>query len=116
MVAKQPTQKHFTKRFGGGTVSDRVILPKRDKCRVKLTKFRPRTGFTLRNVADQVDEVVYVVRGQIKVTQGRKAAIFGPGASYLVPAGQKRTITVLKTGLFICFFSRAGHGPVPDDG
>ena len=94
MVAKQPTQKHFTKRFGGGTVSDRVILPKRDKCRVKLTKFRPRTGFTLRHVVDPVD---------------------GPGASYLVPAGQKRTITVLKTGLFICFFSRAGRRPVRDD-
>jgi len=37
-------------------------------------------------VVDPVDEVVYVVRGQIKVTQGRKAAVFGPGASYLVPA------------------------------
>ena len=45
LVLKKKNQIHFNKNFGGGSSSDRIVLPNPDECRVKVTMFKPAAGF-----------------------------------------------------------------------
>lgn len=109
-------EKYFTKKFGDGVFSDRVILPGPDGCRVKATHFYSKAGFEAKDICYTVDETVYVVKGRFLITVGHDIYELGPGSTYFVPAGLKYSVKVLEEGTLFCVFSQAGpNGPLPDD-
>jgi len=116
MVVKGPGQKHFTKDFGNGTVSDRVMLPGPDKSRVKVTRFMPKAGFETDGIVYKVDETVFVDEGNLKVCfDGITVHEINPGGMYYVPAGNSYALKVLTDSVLTCVFSPAENGTLPDD-
>lgn len=117
LVIKKHGQPHFVKDFGGGTTSERVMLPEADGCRVKITKFRPKAGFEVKEgIVYNCDETVIVTAGQLRLhlDDGSQVDI-GPGDSYHVPAGTSYGVTALTDGEVTCVFSAAADGTLADD-
>ncbi len=117
LVVKKGGDHHFVKDFGGGTTSERVMLPEADGCRIKITKFRPKAGFEVKEgIVYNCDETVFVVAGQIRLhlDNGQQVDI-GPSDSYHVPAGTSYGVTALSDGEVLCVFSAAADGTLPDD-
>ena len=116
MIIKYPRQRHFTLDFGAGTVSHRVILPGRDGCRVKVTKFNPNAGFCPgEGMRHETDGVVYVLDGRIKFISRDQVEILDTGAMYYTPAGVPTTMTAIEDSRLLCVFFPAEGGPLPDD-
>lgn len=116
IVFKQKNQAHFTKQWEDGTASDRIMLPESDNCRVKVTMFRPKAGFSAENVVYPCDETVYMVSGKmiIRIADGSDVTL-NPGDTYHVPAGTPYGIKVLEGGDVFCVFSSAADGTLPDN-
>ena len=115
ILFKMKDEAHFTKEFGGGTTSDRVILPESDDCRVKVTMFRPKKGFSAKDIAYACDETVYMVSGQVRIHLADGSEVdLSPGDTYLAPAGAVYDLTALADSEVFCVFSQAGDGPLPD--
>lgn len=116
IIHKRKGQAHFAKDFGGGTASDRIVLPGPDGCRVKVTMFRPKAGFSARDIVYPVDETVHAVAGRTRVhrSDGTDFAL-ETGDTYFVPAGTTYGLTALTDGALLCVFSAAADGPLPDD-
>lgn len=116
IITKIPRKKHFTKDFGGDTVAHRVILPGRDCCRIKVTKFNPKAGFCPgKNVTHDTDELVYVLEGIVGIASGDQTEILGTGGMYYAPAGTPTTMRALEDSRLLCVFFPAKDGPLPDD-
>ena len=116
IITKTPRKKHFTKDFGDGTIAHRVILPGRDDCRAKVTKFNPKAGFCPgENVVHKTDELVYVLEGRIRIVSGDQIEILNTGAMYYTPAGTPTTMRALEDSRLLCVFFPVKDGPLPDD-
>ena len=117
LVVKPFGQKHFTKKFGDGVFSDRLILPGPDGARVKVTQFYFVDGFEMDNIVYDVDETVFAHSGLIQISvDGEITQELGPGGTYYVPAGTKYSVRAPKGGMLFCVFSQAGpSGPFPSD-
>lgn len=117
LIIKKTGKAHFVKDFGGGTTSERLILPEKDDCRVKVTMFRPKAGFLIESgIVYSCDETVYVVTGQLKLhlVDGSIVAL-NTGDSYHVPAGISYGVTALTDSQMLCVFSAADDSTLPDN-
>ena len=116
MIVKQRGEKHFTIPLGPKAVSDRVLLPGKDACRVKVTVFRPRKGFEAEAVSYPYDETVIVEKGLVALSSPDGERVLGPRSGWHVPAGEEYSIEVLEDSVLVCLFSQAGpDGPLPND-
>lgn len=117
IILKKKTEAHFTKDFGGGTTSDRLILPEPDGCRVKVTMFRPKAGFSAQDIVYACDETVHAVSGRTRLhLAGSADVVLEPGETYHVPGGTAYGLTALTDGALFCVFSPASDGSLPDNG
>ena len=115
MVVKRSGERHFTKRFDGGSFSHRVIVPGLDKSRVKVTDFTGPTGESFKDVSYPYDETVRVTRGWMTITVGDQMWDIPAGGTYYVPAGEVYSIHIFHEVDAICFFSQGADGTMPDD-
>gem|GEM_PF-1531767 len=115
ILFKKKNESHFIKEFDGKTTSDRIILPEQDKCRVKVTMFRPKAGFSASDIAYDCDETVLMISGRVRIhlLDGSDVDL-DPGDTYLAPAGVAYGLTALADSEVFCVFSQAGDGPLPD--
>lgn len=117
IVIKKSAQAHFAKDFGGGTTSDRLILPGPDSCRVKVTIFRPKAGFSARDIRYACDETVHALSGRTALHLADGAQVLlDAGDTYYVPAGTAYGVTAVTDGELFCVFSQAADGGMPDNG
>ena len=115
ILFKKQGEAHFIKEFDGKTTSDRIILPEPDDCRIKVTMFRPKAGFSATDIAYECDETVHMVSGQIRIhLPNGKNVDLDRGDTYLAPAGDVYGLTALADSEVFCVFSQAGEGPLPD--
>ena len=116
ILVKKKAEPHFTKEFDGRTTSDRIILPEKDECRVKVTMFRPKAGFTIGNIVYPCDETVHMVAGRLRITLADGTDVdLEEGDTYFVPAGFSYSLSAVEDGEALCVFSQAGDGPLPDN-
>ncbi|NQV13428.1 MAG: DUF861 domain-containing protein [Parcubacteria group bacterium] len=120
LIHKKKGKEHFTKDFGDGTTSDRVILPRADDCHVKVTIFRPKAGFAEfsepNSIVYEYDETVYLVSGQVRLHPADGWGVeLGAGDSYHVPAGVSYGLTAITDCEMVCVFSRDYDGLTPED-
>lgn len=116
IIAKARLESHFTRDFGGGAFSHRVILPGPDQCRVKVTRFIAPPGFMAQDIKYDTDETVFVVSGSIRLVCDGVTRDLVTGECYHVPAGEAYDVEVKEPSVLICFFSQAGPaGPLPDN-
>jgi mannose-6-phosphate isomerase-like protein (cupin superfamily) len=115
-VIRQAQDSHFTRDLGGGTVSHRIITPKRDYCPIKVTKFIPKSGFVAgQDVVHDTDEFVYVLQGRIRITAEGFSWELGVDGSYYAPAGTATTFEALEDSRLLCIFVAYEFGPPPDE-
>jgi len=112
---KNPGEKHFTRRFSGGSFSHRVILPGRDSSRVKVTDFTGVAGEKFEGVSYPVDETVRITRGRVRIETSTDIWETMAGATYYVFAGEVYSIEFKEDTEAICFFSQAADGTLPSD-
>lgn len=115
ILARQRGQVHFTKSFGEGTESDRVLLPGKDGCRVKVTIFRPKANFKATGIRYPYDETFYVIRGAMTATVNGEVIPLSTGATFHVPAGDVYDLEVDVDSVVHCTFSAGPNGELPDD-
>ena len=115
MFVKKIGERHFTKKFKGGSFSDRVILPGRDPSRVKVTKFTGAYGEKFDGVSNPIDETVIVHRGVLKIEHGGATYHVGGGDMYHVPAGETYSVEILVETEATCIFSQAADGTLPEN-
>lgn len=116
IIAKRAGQKHFTFPVAPNVGSDRVVLPTKDGCRLKITRFRPLTGFVAENIIYPWDESVFVANGAIVVRSEDTLPVqLNQGSVYVIPANTKYTLVVQMSSVLICTFSAVPGGPPVDD-
>ena len=117
MVVKGVSDRHFTKPFGEGSFSHRVILPERDASRVTVTEFHGKQGQKFEGVVYPVDETVRIVDGIVAITWGdrRERVVLGLGTTYHVPAGEVYSVECVEDVTAVCFFSQAADGTLPQN-
>lgn len=116
VIVKQPGEGHFTKDFGSGSVSHRIITARRDDCAIKVTDFQPKDGCKPgKDVIHNTDEFVYVLEGSIFLDCEHWAGMLPEGSMYYVPAGMPTSITALVDSRLLCVFFRGDNGRLPDD-
>lgn len=115
IIIKPLDDVHFRKEFEKGAWSDRIILPGKDKCRVKVTKFFSPAGLDFNDILYACDETVLCLEGQFKITIEGETVILNQGETYHVPAGTTYDVSVKKEGMLYCTFSAGKDGTLPDD-
>ncbi|MEO8065805.1 MAG: hypothetical protein ABI643_03050 [Candidatus Doudnabacteria bacterium] len=111
LVVKQSGEKHFTRDFGGGTISDRVIVSALDGCPCEVRIFKPKAGFCPgENVIHTRNELVVVLSGKIQVSRGDMTHVLGSGGKYFVDAGTPTTFIALEDSELLLDF----HGSLPE--
>ena len=113
MLVRNPGERHFTRRFDGGSFSHRVILPGRDLSRVKVTEFTGCKGGKFAEVSYPVEETVRITRGRVRITTSTNIWETMAGATYYVPAGEVYSIEFKEETEAVCFFSQAADGTLP---
>lgn len=116
LIYKHRGTPHFTKEFGNGSASERLVLPTPDQCNIKVTRFMPKAGLILTDVAYSVDETVYLAKGvlELRLADGKLVSL-STGDVYVVPAGVSYDINVIEDAEAVCVFSQAQGGPLPDN-
>lgn len=117
IVIKTGGKAHFPKPFGDdGTFSDRIILPGSDECRVKVTRFVPKPGFSANSIVYPYDETVYIVNGNMTICLSDGSTVeLGAGDIFHVPAGEVYGINILADTIAVCVFSAGEDGTLPDN-
>lgn len=118
IVKSARVRPHKTIDCGGGSVSDRVVLPDPDGTNVKITIFQPKRGFRKDGMFYDVDESVAIMVGRVCVWQSADMSDkeeLGPGTIYVVPAGAVYSLEALEYSVLVCVFSPVPDGPLPDN-
>lgn len=116
IIVKRNGATHFTVTFSSGLISDRIILPAEDRCRVKVTRPRATTGFTDKGEGNPYDETFIMLKGDVEITFGQNnSVIVHAGDIVHVPAHTPYAITAITDIEAICFFSPGPDGTLPDN-
>ncbi len=82
IVHKAGDTPHYRRDFGGGSKSNRIVLPSQDGCRVKVTEFFPKISKYC-DIKYNTDETVYVVYGSVVITAGDSFVRLVSGSCYV---------------------------------
>ena len=121
MIIKNSADIHWTKNFGDSAFSNRLVLPGRDGCRVKVTRFVGKMGYELNDICNETDETIYVESGEVRLEFNFRNDVSRKSFHHVtsetvvhIPAGEKYNLRVVRECALICMFS-AAVTLLPDD-
>jgi quercetin dioxygenase-like cupin family protein len=107
IIARKGDPPHFTKDFGGGASSDRLILPEIGGSPTRVTRFQAPPGTFFETVSNPCPETVYVIKGRIQIEViGQNPEIFEAGDVFVILPNEKHSFLAMTDAILLCVYSQ----------